>query len=343
MNIDKETLLTALKRVKPGLSKKEFVEQATHFIFSDNEVVTFSDSICIMHPLLCDFDFSVKGEEFYKIIDSIKESTIDFSIKDSTLKIKTKQTKAGLALFLGEESKIKPLINSIKQNISEPDFWKKLPKDFLVGTALCAFSASKDLSTGVRACVAIKNDSVYSTDNIRASLYVMESSMDSIILIARDVAELQKYNIVEYGVSESWAHFKTEDGIIFSCKLMIGEYPYENIESIFIDQDAVFSYPPEFKDMVESVILLTEGDVDINRFVTITIGDNKLSVKASQERNWIEKSIDFSYESEPFSFIINPIFLGNVLNVATAFAKNEKLAQFTAPNFYHVLSLPKQK
>ena len=100
MKVKKSELVDALSKVKPGLAKKEIVEQATHFIFSQGEIITFNDQISIMHPFDCDFDFSVKGEEFFKIVSGITEEEIDLSLKDNTLHIKSKTINIRMANVL---------------------------------------------------------------------------------------------------------------------------------------------------------------------------------------------------------------------------------------------------
>ena len=50
MKIDRKELRNILAAIKPGLGKKEFVNQTCHFMFFPDKIATFNERICIMHP-----------------------------------------------------------------------------------------------------------------------------------------------------------------------------------------------------------------------------------------------------------------------------------------------------
>lgn len=317
------------------------IEQASHLVFAGGEVATYNDQICILHPFPCDLTFSVKGEEFTKILNGMSVTEFDMDLSsEGTLKISAKKTKAELSTIVGDESKVEHLIQKLRDIVSKDNFFKPLPKEFLEGIFLCAFSANKDIATGVRSCIAVKGDAIYSTDNIRASNYIMESSMDDMLLPAKDAMELVKYKVEAYGISENWLHFCTKDGIVFNCKTMKGEYPFKKVQSIFADVDPELEFPTDLRECVSSVTILAEGDLDVSKMVRVSIDSESITVKAEKERGWIEKSVDFKYEGDKFSFIINPIFFAQILQHATGFVLVNNLAQFSSDNFYHVLALP---
>jgi DNA polymerase III sliding clamp (beta) subunit (PCNA family) len=342
MKIQKDVLLSALMKVKPGLAKKEIIEQAQHFIFSNGEVTTFNDQVCVMHPIECDFDFSVKGEEFYKIISGISEKEIDLTMKESTLHIKAKGTNCKLSTLLGDAGFVAPLVQVLRDAISSDGFWKKLPTEFLDGLYLCALSASKDLSTGVKSCVAIKGENIYSTDGLRASLYVMDSSIEEIMIPARDALELIKYNVTEYGASENWMHFRTTDGTVFNCKSMRGDYPYAKVDRLFEDAEPTIMFPDTMKESVSSVLILAEGDVDINKTITVSVKSGSITCHAEKERGSIDKTVECDYSGDAFSFDINPIFFAQILSHAPGLALFDNRAMFLSDNFWHVIALPAQ-
>ena len=121
---------------------------------------------------------------------------------------------------------------------------------------------------------------------------------------------------------------------------MKGDYPYQAIERLFTDLEPDLTFPSELRGIIQSVTILAEGELDVNKMITVTVGKSKITVKAEKERGWIEKSMTFKYKGEPFSFIINPIFFAQILSHATNFNLTNNMAQFSTNNFYHVLSLP---
>lgn len=340
MKIQKQKMVQIIELVRPGLSKKEVIEQASHLVFSKNEIVTFNDNLSISHPFKCDVEFSVRGDDFYKIVSGISEPEFDVTLNDTTLNIKSKETKAALSTIIGEAAQVTRLIEAIRECTSGKTFWSPLPAEFLKGIHLCSFSASTDLTTGVRSCCAIKDDSIYTTDNIRASIYIMDADMAEIMMPAKSVTELIKYPVVEYGVSENWAHFRTKDGVVFNAKMMKGEYPFKAIAGLFNDVPPLLTFPAELSEVVASITSLAEGDGDIDRSITVTVNDGAITCKAQKERGWITKTIDTTYKGETFVFMVNPLFFSQILKQATSFALTGNKGRFDSENFSHILSLP---
>jgi hypothetical protein len=340
MKVNRNELLMILDRVKPGLAKKEIVEQAAHFIFANNEVTTFNDMVCIMHPYPSEIEFSVRGLEFYKMMSGISEEEVDLTMEGSNLKIKTKKTKAALSTLVGEAASVKPVIEALRKIISVQDFWNPISPDFLFGLNICSFSASKDVTSGVKSCCAIRNDSIYTTDNIRASIYMMEKPMIAMALPVKSVLDMLNYEITSYGISENWAHFKTDSNIVFSCKLMKGEYPFALVEGLFSEAPTDIVFPPELVTVVNSMVTLTEGDGEADRSISLTIENNEIECKAQKELSWITKSVDVEYAGPKIKILINPIFFSQILKRATSCSIINNRGMFFSDNFSHILCLP---
>ena len=336
MEVNRKELLQILASIRPGLAKREIVEQASHFIFTGNHVTTFNDQICITSPYKTTEKFSVKGEEFYKILSGANSDTVKIEIDENHVKIGSKKMKAGLSVLTDDKEKIEHLIADMKKQIKE---WKELPVDFLTGVFTCMFSASRDLSTGVLACVSIKENMIYSTDRYRASRYEMSESMeDSFFILAKDVAEILKFEVVEYFATDNWIHFRTKDKVTFSCRVLVGEYP--ELDRFFEIEGLSVTLPKELSTIVSDVSVLAEGDSEFTRSVAITIKDNEIFCKAKREGNWIEKSIDCDYDDEPINFGINPDFLNQILKKTTDLTIQKNKALFVSEGFQHIISLP---
>lgn len=340
MQVNKAELLKICNLVKPGIAKKDVIEQATHYIFSGEDIATFNDKICIIHPFKSEIVFSTKANEFYKIVENIEELNFDLSLDGDNVKIKSKGTSAKRSTVVGDTAMVTQLIANLKDCMIGKGFWKKLPKDFTDGIYLTSFSASRDLTSGITTCCAIRGDAIYTTDNIRVSTYIMDSSMDNILLPAKDAAELVKYKVTEYGVSENWAHFRTEDGVIFSCKIMKGDYPFADLDGLFSEDEPILSFPSELKEKVAAISSLAEGESETDKSISVVVEKGRITVKAEQERGYVTKTIESDYTGDKFEFLINPIFFGQVLRHAVSFSLNSSKGQFQSDNFYHILSLP---
>jgi len=156
MKINRKELRDILAMLVPGLAKREFVQQLTHFMFLEKEIVTYNDKVAIIHPFNnTEHGFSVKGMEFFRIIDGMTDDEITIVVEETKIKIRSKSTSATMKI-LGED------LNKLPESIAElkkgQKGWKELPEDFLEGISLCAFSTSPDLSKGIMACVWIIGD-----------------------------------------------------------------------------------------------------------------------------------------------------------------------------------------
>ncbi len=346
MKIKKADLLKALRSVKPGLSTKEIIQQAAHVMFMGKCIATFNDAISVLYPFETNFKCSVNGEEFYKVLDGIKEDKIELFLDGDHIKINSEKTKAGFSTIVGENEKVEKMVEKILTTVNKPKFFRTLPKDFIKGVFLCMFSASKDMTSGVKCCVAVKDNQIFSTDNLRLSRYELDSKVKDIILIpARDAYELVKYEVVRYGLSEGWVHFQTEDGVIFNCRTMTGEYPFDRMITFFGKQKNEITVPSELKDIMKNAVVLADGEVDIAKMVEVTIDKGKIICKSEKERGWMIKEVDCKYKGEKLSFFVNPIFMAQVLESVTTLAlvqgkEHPNKCYFTQDNYQHIIALP---
>jgi len=353
MIVDKNKLLDTIIAVRPGLAKKEFVEQATHLLFLGDTLATYNDQICIIAPFETDFKCSVSGDEFYKILASIKEDQVEIVVDEKQLVVKSKKTKAGMSTIVGENAKVESLVEKIKQEVSAKRFWKHLPDNFVEGVNLCTFSASRDMTQKDRCCVAVRDDKVVSTDGIRLSRFLLDAPVkDEMLIPIREALELVKYPVVEYGKSQGWLHFRTEEGVVFSCRMFLGTYLFDKILSFLRKPVNEFVVPMEMQEVMRAAAVVAEGDVDIAKIVEVTIADNKIICRSEDKgRKWMEKVVDLEgYDLAPVTFYINPNFFAQILDKATTMFLMRRVdfpdedypdkAFFTTDNFQHIICLP---
>lgn len=340
MKINRLELLEVLDKIKPGLTKKGIVEEMTHFIFTGKDVITFSDQIAIVHPFPLETPFSVKGEEFYKLIKGINEEEFDLSIKEDKIIIKSDKTKASISTVLDKRDKIDSSLISLKKDMRKE--WNKLPKDFIMGLRLTAFSAAKDLSMGTFSCIYIKENNIFSSDRIRVSWFNLSENMSEFLISAIDAQELSKFEgystIREWTEGNNWVHFKTGDGVTFSIKKILGIF--KEIKHLFDIKGEVINLPEELQETLNSISFIAEGDIEVNKIVHITIENNTIICKAEKEIGWVEKIIECDYERKQLHFLVNPIFLSQVLAKSASMTLTDKVALFETENFKHIIALP---
>lgn len=340
MKIKRDDFLAVLAAVKPGLAKRDIIEQADHFIFTGNAVVTYNDYIHISHPFKTDFKCTVDADKLYKVLVGIKEDSIDVGIEKNELKVSTKRTKSGLASF--KEGKILDYISDLGLGGKERK-WRKLPDDFVKAVFLCMFSVSRDMTHGILTCIRVSGKNVVGSDDLRISWYSLNEEISKELFIpVQSAIELVKFPITEYAVSTvdgvtSWLHFRTGDGVTFSTRTMAGKYP--DVEPHFDVEGKKLSLPKELQVGVKYVSVMTEGVIDIDRKIKIDVEKNVITCRGDSSIGWVSRSFETEYDGKEFSFFINPLFLSQVLDKSTKVTVGKQSAKFVSGRFRHVMVL----
>lgn len=170
----------------------------------------------------------------------------------------------------------------------------------------------------------------------------MSSEMtDTLYLIGKECAELVKFPVTEYCTDGKWAHFRTEDGVTFSCMPMKGSYPLEKVNAAYDTalSSTLIQLPKELKSIVDSVVVLAGLlENNVGRWIELTLQDDELFVKATSELGEVEKTIPCKYDADPISLRLNVKFLSQILDKATSLSKNEAMVHFKSGPFQHIMA-----
>jgi DNA polymerase III sliding clamp (beta) subunit (PCNA family) len=336
MKFKRKELVETLAAVKPALAKKGIVEQATHFIFSNDKLVTYNDYICISHPLKTDFECSVDADKLYRILSNINEDEIELSYDGKQMLIKSGNVRSGLAAM--KEGEVNKYI--VELGLGELKKWSPLPEDFLEGVFLCMFSAARDMAAGPLTAVCINQSQILSSDDLRISQYTLSKNIgDEFLVPIQSVIELVKFAVVKYILTKSWVHFKTNDNVIFSSRTQKDKYP--DASAFFETEGTGVRFPKEMQSVVKSVSVLAEGDIDIDRKIQVSVSSGLITCRGEREVGWIERDLETKYKGRSVTFNINPLFLHQVLDKSTKMTVGENKALFESGKFKHVMVLPK--
>ncbi|MDD5650441.1 MAG: hypothetical protein PHF86_08515 [Candidatus Nanoarchaeia archaeon] len=228
MEINRNDLLNAMGKALPGVETgNTILEGADTFIFKDNYIHSYNDNISITVPFNLDNSLqgSIKARDFYDLINRFKSDTIKIIQKENKWIIKNKSARAELILLENN------IFEHIEKLIPNKPKWNKLPEKFFDAINICLFSSSKSSLSGI----FLNEDIMISTDEIRINWFKLDSVIKEQFWISDEVTkELIKLpNITNYFIDNSWVHFQSEDGTIFSCKKLQSDlFPYTTIERI---------------------------------------------------------------------------------------------------------------
>ena len=329
-------IVNILTRVKPGLASKEIVEQSASFIFKDGRVITYNDEVTISHLIDLDITGAVPASEFFALLTKIKQEDIAISVKENEIKIKEKRFESGLAFV----SEIKILFDEIPKPTNKK--WKKLPANFLSAIKFASFSASTDMTKPVLTCVYINEATVQTCDNFRAIRIDLEEEIlgKSMLIPARSALELFKYPVIMFQVAKGWAHFKTTDNVLFSCRTFAGKYP--DTDAIFDVKGTVIKFNKKTSDALERAEIFSEPNPTDAKTVIMTLSENQITISSENEAvGWFKESFRIKYTGKAIQFGINSEFLKEILRHCNeaVIKKSKTCLLFKGDDFVYTVGL----
>ncbi len=336
MEVQVEEIKKILIAVKPGLAKRDIIEQATHFAFTGKEVITYNDSICISQPFETDFFCSVPASQLFKILDSLSSRNVVLQLnKKKKMEVKASGIRASVATQSGEE-----ILDYVgKLELDDNKKYKLLPVDFVEGLTLCMFSASRDMTVPELTGVYIDNNVIMSTDDLRISRYELSGNVKkSFNIPASSVQELIKLPIGRFCVSDSWAYFKTKDGVVFCARLIAGDFP--SVSGLFDFKGTKLTLPEKLSWAIDTAMIMGQGEVEVDKLISVRVEGKFIYCKGENELGWLEAKVKFDpSKKRDISFSINPNFFLKILSHTRSMKYGADRALFQTENFSHLLRL----
>ncbi len=289
-------LLNALKKVMPGIDEKAsaLLEGANSFMFDNNWIKSFNDSISVSYPFEIGVKCLVKAKELFSFLNKLNTDEVKIVVLDDG-KFRLSSGKATMKLApIGEGEKIFSLVDNL--SLSEI-VWQKLPLKFMEALKLCQDFASNNTNYGALAGVSVGKDGLAASDRIRAAFYNMRIKTDSEFVIpiraVRDLAKME--DLTEFFVAGSWIHFKNKDGLCFSTKKIGTDFPREAIKKM-LDFSEVenqeHSFPETLAETVSRVSVLSYVDSTGQEYVEIEKNDKgDMMVTGAAEYGEIKEKI----------------------------------------------------
>ena len=334
---NRQELLKALDKLKPGLSSRGIVEQTTHYLFMDDRIVTYNDELCLMAEYPIGFKGSVRAEEFYKLLTKSSAKEISLDLKEEQLMVKAGKSSFGLAYM--EEEQLHEKVQSLE--IDELK-WKTLPEELKDALVLCSFSASKDMTKPALTGVYVGGRDVLSSDNYRISWYQMKEEMRRKFLVpASSVVHLVNYEVLEYCLTGSWVHFKGK-GLVFSARLLSEEFPVKAKEFFPEEAGEEFELPKELSGVLDKAMVLLQDDFLLDKEVKLFFTEKEVICEVEKkDLGWLKEEVPLkSGPKEQIQIEINPIFLKEILKKTSKVSLvGEGGILFTSPNFRHLIAL----
>lgn len=339
--MNRQDLLKALKAAMPGISKGEaLLAGADSFIFGDGLIRSYNDRLSITYPFDTRVSGAVKGQELVKVIDKMAGLDVTLSETDSTVEVSDGVTSLSMRKI---ECATTQMIEALEL---ESLNWSALPGGFVKAVSLCLPSISRNAAHGALMGIRVDSTDVMSSDNFRATWFVMDGDMEPFTIPGPSASDLLKLGALEqYAVSKAWVHFMSADGAVFSSRLLASEFPLEPLKRMFPDEGGEQYVLPEGlgKAIERAGVLASQQDGGFD-YISLKPGDKKnsgyLMVTSSRQYGSIVEKVKLQDGGWPDGSInINPDHITAVMARTGKFRVVGNLACFDGEGFRHIISL----
>lgn len=316
MEISRDRLLETLERVQFGVPPRETVSFSKCFIFRDGKVMTYDDEILCSAALpgkngqkdaWKGITGAVEAQRLLDILRKIPEPELSLMQKKGELCIAVGKIKA---YFRMEE--IEGELPS--DQVEKPGEWLALPENFGEAIGLVQNCAKEKDSTFSRTCVHITKDYMEAYDNfqmIRLHIKNPKITSESILVRKEAIKHIATLGMHRFSETDNWIHFKAKNGLVYSCRRWLEEYP--DLSSYFAYQGREITFPKTLENMIDRANIFSQELADANR-VKVDARGGKIHVTGIGVTGRLEEwdSLD-GFKDAELAFMISPTLLINIV------------------------------
>lgn len=334
MKINRAELLSALEKVRPGLSNKENIEQSTSFAFMGDRVVTYNDEISISHPITgLNVTGAVKAQTLFDFLGRVKQEEIELTWEENQVVIQAGRAKAGLVM---EQEVTLPV-----EEIGKIGKWIPFPEDAMDGLKFCYPRCGSDMIQMDLTCVHVTPTRMEASDSYQIAMFNLDKKLPvkAFLLPAAAARELVKYDVKQMSQGESWVHFKTDDGTLFSSRTLMGGF--RNIDQYLNIQGDSFHFPKNMVDVLKraDVFAKTKISAENRPMVDVTLDKNEIHMSVESDHGWFKEHARIKYDGEPAKFSIAVELLLDILGATTQGIINDNLMVFRGEKWQHIIAM----
>lgn len=303
MKIGRESLLSVLESISPGLAAKEMTEQSACFVFEGRRVYTFNEEIFCQRDIDLPIHGAVRAKPLLDLLSKLQDDLIEIDQDGGELLIKAKKKKSGIRM----ESEILLRVDGI----DEPDRWKSLHPDFPEAVAIVRSCASKDESLFIMTCIHIHPDFIEASDRFQIARYPMSTGVDESMLVrAESLGKIIGFGMTDVSVTQSWIHFANTEGLKISCRRFLEDY---RDMSVFLEPGDVkkLTLSGSVAEAVDKAKIFSADNAGGDHLL-ISLSDNRMIIEGVGAGAWYKELQEVVYTGPPLKFSISPKLLVEV-------------------------------
>lgn len=338
MEIKREELRKALEIIKPGLARKEVIEQTTSFVFMNGRVVTYNDEISISHPVPnLDVSGVVKPDELYKLLSKLKQEEITLEVTENEIILKAGKAKAGFTLV--RDIKL-PLGETGLDALAESR-WPTLPENFVEGVQFAMQSCGHDMSRPKLTGVHITPTFAEGSDMYRLSVHKFKTRLgiDEVLIPASSMKVVCARKPTHVFLDTAWIHFRNEEDTIISCRIF--QDKYADTSKIREVDGLEIQFPKSIREMLDRVSIFSKREHFVDEAITIALSEKRITISGQSDSAWFEETANVRYSGEVLEFRITPDLLFTIIDQANICTLTDNKIKFAGEDWEYLAMLRK--
>lgn len=303
MKINREDLLNDLATVRPGLSQREFLEQSSCFIFQSGRVITFNDEISCRRKVELGITGAVQAAPLISILEKMDDEDLEVRENEKgELEFKGKRKAFGITM----ESEIHLPVDKVEQ----PEKWHDLPKEFTEAIGLTKHCVSTDESNFKLCCIHLAPEWVESCDNLQILRVSIKTGLKRSVLVrGTSLGHIVSLAMDKIALTESWIHFKNQDGLVFSCRRHTEEY--HSLDKILKFKGHPIVIPKGVAEACNRAAVFAMDKAG-DPLCEVRLKDGVIRIEGRGLSGWFKEVRRVSYDGPPMEFVIAPELLKKI-------------------------------
>lgn len=209
MEISRNQFLAVVQACMPGTGKSaSIVEGAENIVFDGSTARTYNDLVSVSVPFeVPGLLGAVKAAELSKLVSKLNGDSMEIEVDDGKWSIKCGKAKVEMTLLASSISGA--------PDVSGVD-WTPVPDNFVSAAKLCFIAGNKTPFAGL----FVSGDAMCSTNSLTINRHKFDgANLPQFWVEDAAIKGLFGFDgLKDLGVTDTWVHFKGEDGTVLSCR-----------------------------------------------------------------------------------------------------------------------------
>ena len=334
MEIQRELLLSTIKKVLPAVAKKEMFDQADRVAFVGGRVVAFNDAVAILHQLPggLDLEGSVDGRHLCALLDKLTVDVVKLVPGEGKITLSAGRSRASFNVV--------PVTLPI-DSVDMSGELVPLPDGFVDQLKWVSASCAKDISREALTCVLVEKGWLQSSDSYRASRVRCGDAVDlpRMMLPLDQVEVLVDYAIARVSLSDGgvWVRFTTEDGTAVCVRSKSAKFP--DLAHVYDVQGREIQLTSALGEAIDRARVFARRDKQIDEEVRVSMRPNQVTISARYDGGEFSETVRCEGATDTVEFSIHPKFLAAALESGTRCVLGDRSVKFSGEDWEHVVAL----